>query len=76
MKKDLVFTSKRLIIAPVHSEDWESIPYRAVTGTRSGNFITKDIHLSVVGRRDQLKLMFEKESDRDRALEVLNTFCN
>jgi hypothetical protein len=74
MKKDLIFTSKRLLIGLVSGEDWESIPYRAISGTRSGHFITKDIHLTVVGRPGTLTLMFDDEADRDRALEVLNTF--
>jgi hypothetical protein len=75
MKKDLIFTSKRLIIGLASSENWESIPYRAITGIGTSNFLTKDIDLTVVGRHGTLKLIFGEEADRDRALEVLNTFA-
>ena len=72
MKKDVVLTSKRLMIAVNSSDQWESIPYRAITGSR-GHFVTQDIHLTVVGRRKKHST-FEKQSDRDLALEVLNRF--
>jgi hypothetical protein len=75
MKKDLIFTSKRLIVAPVHGEDTESIPYRAITGFRTSNFITKDINLEVSGRRESVDLLFKEQAERDRALEILNTYA-
>jgi hypothetical protein len=74
MKKDLIFTSRRLIIGLASGENWESVPYRAITGIGTSNFLTKDIDLTVVGRRGELKLVFDEDADRDRALEVLNTF--
>jgi len=75
MKKDVVFTSKRLLIAPVQGTDFESIPYRAITGFRTTNFITRDINIAVSGRSGTVDLLFKDESERDRALEILNRYA-
>ncbi len=70
MWKDLVFTSKRLIV--VRGENMESIPYRAMTGFTTENFMPKGINLWVAGRKHKLELTFTDAADRDRALEILN----
>jgi hypothetical protein len=72
IKKDLLFTSKRLLIAPVHGDDIESIPYRVITSFNTRNLITRDLVLHVQGRRNALELLFDNGADRDRALDVLN----
>lgn len=74
MKKYVLFTPKRLLVASVHSpSDAESIPYRSITSFAASNFITKDIKLTVAGRKDTLELSFDDASERDEAMAVLNT---
>lgn len=74
MKKYVLFTPKRLLVASVHSpSDAESIPYRSITGFAASNFITKDIKLSVVGRKDSLELSFDDIVERDEAIALLNS---
>lgn len=76
MKKDAVFTTKRLLIAPaVPGGAIESIPYRSITAFRSENFITKNVLIEAQGQRDSLELAFDQEADRDRAIEVLNNYA-
>jgi hypothetical protein len=72
MKKNLLFTSKRLLISPTHGDDIESIPHRAITSFSTKNFITRDLVLRAQGRRDALELLFDNEAERDRARDILN----
>ncbi|HXH87342.1 MAG TPA: hypothetical protein VNI55_01880 [Gaiellaceae bacterium] len=73
MKKLVLFTPKRVLVAPVHDPaSAESIPYRSITGFAASNFITKDIKLNVSGRRGQLELSFSSADDRDKALAILS----
>lgn len=53
MKRDLVFTSKRLLVFLAGSNDIESIPYRAIASLRTKNLITRDIVLDVQGTEER-----------------------
>ena len=74
--RDLIFTSKRLIIAM--GKDFESIPYRAITRFNTSNVATglgiSSIHVDVMSRKGSLELRFENEADRAHALELLNRY--
>jgi hypothetical protein len=68
----VLFTSKRLIVAPASNPGRaESILYRAIGGFTTSNFITKDVSLDITGRRDRLELAFKTAEERDEALRLL-----
>ncbi len=71
ISKHVVFTSSRLIVGSQLPEHAESVLYRAITGFSTSNFVTKDVELTVQGRRDKLELAFKSEEDRSEALRVL-----
>ena len=72
MKKYVLLTSKRLIVASAHDpRRAESILYRAINGHSTSNFITRDLALEIAGRRDKLELRFETDDERSQALRVL-----
>jgi len=72
MKKDLIFTSRRLLVSLSGTRDVEAIPYRSITSVRTAKFVTHDLVLIVDGRRDRLELQFREQADRDAAVAILN----
>ena len=75
MKKDVLFTTKRVIIAST-ADTVESIPYRSISRFHtSTSFLGKSVTLEVAGRRGSLELGFDDVADRDRAVAILNQYA-
>jgi hypothetical protein len=74
MKKYVLFTPKRLLVASVSdpASTGESIPYRSISSFATSNFITKDVRLTVTGRRDNVELSFDNADLREQVLALLN----
>jgi Ribosomal protein L7/L12 C-terminal domain len=82
-KKDVVFTSERILVAeapprpPKPPKTIESIPYESITGFRAEwNWLLKRIALTRVGNTSDVVLFFANEADHDRALDILNRHAN
>jgi hypothetical protein len=74
MKKYVLLTSARLIVASVHTPNQaESILYRAISSFETSKFITRDIALEIAGRRDRLELQLQNDEERDEVLRVLQS---
>jgi hypothetical protein len=74
MWKDILLTSKRIIVVPSgRASDAQSIPYRSIHTYATKNFITKDIVLTLGGA--QLELSFKTEDERAQAVTLLSRYA-
>jgi hypothetical protein len=72
MKKEVIVTSKRLILAPGGAaSSAKSIPFRSITALDTSQFVTHDLRLTIQGEKDKLELTFKEKADRDRLRDAL-----
>jgi Ribosomal protein L7/L12 C-terminal domain len=73
-KKDVVFTSSRILVADVADDPRvETTSYDSIASFRGDwNWLTQQVTLNVAGTRREIILRFASREDHDRALAILN----
>jgi hypothetical protein len=70
LSSDVVFTSKRLLVASKDSDNHESMPYRSVTNIKTKRRLGdgRVVEVTAQGRNEKLVLPFADEGLHDNAL--------
>jgi hypothetical protein len=73
MKKYVLVTSSRVIVGATAGSS-ESFPYGQIISLDTNNFMTRNLSLSVVGRKEKVELSFHKndEPERDQLRDAIS----